>query len=124
MESWQERTDELVTVSQRGNTLKPVVLQAVNFNRAILSVDNPIFCHAVLSIKLSLNQKIAAPVFHPGRRDFDHKIQCTREFLAGNNLIPTLIKHEGEVGNHRIVITEDRSGAWNNHADWISFKIF
>src|SRR5437763_804185 len=123
MESGQQRTDDLVTVCQRGDTLKPFVLQAINFNRAILTVNNPIFCHAVFSIKLSLNQKIAPAVFGAGRCNFDNKIQRACEFLALDNLIPALVADEGKVGNDGIVVTENCAGPGHHFADWIPAKV-
>jgi len=77
----------------------------------IISVDNPILSDAIFAVQLSFDQKIAPAILCTPRSDLNYQIEGAGKLFAGNDLVPTFVANEREVGNDGVVIAEDGARA-------------
>jgi hypothetical protein len=95
----------------------------INVNSSILGIDNPVLQYAVFGIKLALDEEIAITILFAGRHDFDNEIRSSSESVIANNLIPSFIADENQIGNNCVVVAENSARSGNCDPDRMILEI-
>src|SRR6266566_4784680 len=119
----EKRRGKFLITYESDDLLQRLFVQTKDQNRLILGVNNPVFLHAIFSVKLPLRRQVSLTILSSGRKYFNDQVERARKLLAGHNLIPSFITNKGQIGDHSVIIAEDRAGARDENANRIRFKI-